>query len=364
VNAGTTIRKILFVTIWLLIGGGMFTLLLAAISSKNRNTCSDIRVEWKSRGKNFFIDEKDVEQILAKAIPGNIKGRLVNSINLHELESLFEKNQWINDAELFFDNRDVLHISIRQQEPVARIFTSTGNSFYIDSSGKKMPLSDKMSAKVPVFTGFPDKKVLTARDSVLLNGVRTIANYIIRYPFWTAQVAQVDISEDRKFEMIPMVGNHIVKLGDANEIPAKFRRLMIFYQQVLRQTGFDRYKLIDVQYRGQVVATRYAGDPKIDSVQLRKNVEKLLKHSLEAANDTVARKLLPPAIQLEKDSTIKPDLPTEEKITSNPEKRDPNPRLSIPSIRQPADGGQAVSAKTDKADEKRKPKAVMPKRGR
>src|SRR4030095_10723863 len=102
-------------------------------------------------------------------------------------------------------------------------------------------------------------------------------------PFWMSQVAQVDITPERKFEMIPVVGNHTVKLGDGENIGEKFRRLMIFYQQVLSKTGFERYKLIDVQYKGQVVASRYAGDPKIDSVQLRKNVEKLLKQSLEAA---------------------------------------------------------------------------------
>ncbi len=58
----------------------------------------------------------------------------------------------------FFDNNMVLHAKISEREPVARIFTITGGSFYIDSSAHRMPLSDKMNVRIPVFTGFPTDK--------------------------------------------------------------------------------------------------------------------------------------------------------------------------------------------------------------
>lgn len=379
-NAKTTIRKVLFIALWLCIGGGMLTLLLAAISNKNKDRCKDYTISIKGVKKNLFIDEKDVEQLLLRSTQGNIKGMLVVSFNLHEMESQLERNTWINDAELYFDNNDVLHISITEKEPVARIFTVEGNSFYIDSSCNRLPLSEKLSARVPVFTGFPDRKALSAKDSLLLGEIKGTALYIIGNPFWMSQVAQVDITPDRKFEMIPVVGNHTVKLGDGENIGEKFRRLMIFYQQVLSKTGFERYKLIDVQYKGQVVASRYAGDPKIDSVQLRKNVEKLLKQSLEAANDTVI-KVMPPIIKLEPDSAIAPDPSLADNRFNNPEKSDPNPSLvkTSPTIRQPADGGQAVKtvkktnnkkedkpkpvkAKKETEEMERVPKAVMPKK--
>src|SRR5262249_7445976 len=76
-----------------------------------------------------------------------------------------------------------------------------------------------------------------------------------------------------------LVGNHIVRLGNGDDINAKFRRLYIFYQQVMSKTGFDAYKVVDVQYKGQVVASKGNDNGKIDSVQLRKNVEKLLKRN-------------------------------------------------------------------------------------
>ncbi len=308
-NAGTTIRKILFIAIWLCIGSGLLTLLVAAIRNKNKDICTDYRVIIKGAKNNLFIDTKDVEQLLITATGTNIKGELVNSFNLHALESKLKENVWIDNAELYFDNRDVLHITITEKEPIARIFTTEGNSFYIDSVDARMPLSEKMSAKVPVFTGFPDKKQLSAKDSLLLNDVKITARYILNDTFWMAQTAQIDITPERTFELIPVIGNHVVKLGDGENISQKFKRLMIFYQQVLSKTGMDHYKLIDVQFGGQVVASRYTGDPKVDSVKWRRSVEKLLNDALQSANDTVVKRL-PSAIQLETDNPEQaPDLP-------------------------------------------------------
>ena len=345
----------------------MFTLLLAAISKKNKGQCKDYSITIKGAKNNFFIDKKDVEQLLMKATHGNIKGVQVSSFNLHSLEQMLEGHTWISDAELYFDNQDVLHISITEKEPLARVFTTGSNSFYIDSAAKRMPLSDKISARVPVFTGFPDKKTWNAKDSALLNDIRAIANYITNDPFWMSQVSQMDISQERNFEMVPLVGNHIVKFGNAANIDQKFKRLMIFYQQVLSKTGFDKYKVIDVQYKGQVVVSRYAGDPKVDSVQLRKNIEKLLQQSIDAQNDTLVR-----TVQVAgkyKIDTAAADLPND---SENPEhKLNPNPGLSTstPVIRQQAGGRQAdkvvsLPAKTaaKPGDEKKQPKAVMPKR--
>ena len=150
----------------------MFTLLLAAIGKKNREQCRDYSITIKATQNNFFVNEKDVQKLLMSATSGNIKSQLLSSFNLHQLEQLLEDNTWIKDAELYFDNRDILHITIIEREPIARIFTTAGSSFYIDNTAKQLPLSEKLSAKVPVFTGFPEKKMLTHTDSLLLDDVK------------------------------------------------------------------------------------------------------------------------------------------------------------------------------------------------
>jgi cell division protein FtsQ len=355
----------------------MFTLLLAAISNKRNGQCRDFVITLRGPENNFFINEKDVEELLAKANNGTILGKAVESFNLNALEQMLEKNTWISNAELYFDNRDVLHITIMEKEPVARVFTVAGNSFYLDNEGERLPLSEKLSARVPVFTGFPEKKALNNKDSVLLNEVSAIAAFINNDPFWRAQVAQVDITPDRKFEMVPVAGNHLVRLGDGTNLSAKFSRLMIFYREILSKTGLNKYKLIDVQYKGQVVASRSTGDPSVDSVQLRKNIEKILKQSMEATADTVVKKLHP-VVKLEPDSSfVKNETLPDERLgrTERETISGPGRENSSPSAPEHANG-QAVR-RTEKKDNKPRqtekrannknegqkiPKAVMPKK--
>lgn len=374
-NAKSTIRKVVFIALWVCIGGGMVSLLLAAISRKKNGQCNDYTISIKGITNNYFIDEKDVQQLLMKATGGTIKGQPVASFELYQLEQMLEHNSWINDAELYFDNQDILHVTVTEKIPVARIFTVAGESFYIDSLGKKMPLSEKLSARVPVFTNFPDKKVLSVSDSLLLNNVKTTANFIINHPFWMAQVAQIDINEDRTFDMIPVVGNHTVKLGDGNQIDQKFHRLMLFYKQVLSNTGFDTYKLIDVQYKGQVVAAKQIGNLKIDSIQLRKNVEKLLRQARESENDTVVKAMIVTGkYLLEADSITTDDFnkPDENIKKNNPDLiTNPNPLKTISLSYPKQEKVKVVSApvverkKTEKpklTEKKKEPKAVMPKK--
>ena len=278
-NTKATIRKVLFVMLWVCIGAGMLSLLIAAIGKKNREDCTGYTIAIKGAEENFFIDADDINKLLKAGAGSQLKGKKISDINLKKLEQLLRDNVWIRKAEMWFDNKNVLHVEVYEKQPIARIFTTAGNTFYIDSIEKKLPLSDKRTAKVPVFTGFIDKKVYSAKDSSLLRDVKNIATYIKNDPFWMSQVAQIDITSDRNFEVSPVVGNHLVKLGNGKDLEKKFDRLMIFYKQVLAQKGFDSYSTIDVQYSGQVVGTRRGTEKtKVDTVMLKRKVNEMLKH--------------------------------------------------------------------------------------
>ncbi len=338
------IKKIIFLVLTLTACSGLVVLLVAAIGRRNHELCKDYVITIHGAQQNLFINEKDVKKLLNSGTNGKIKGEPITDFNLRKLEQILEVNAWVKDANLYFDNREVLHISIEEKEPVARIFTVTGKSFYIDNEGAKMPLSALMSARVPVFTNFPDKKVLSTKDSILLNDIRKTASFILNDSFWMAQTEQIDIAEDRNFEMIPTIGNHIVKLGKGDDIDKKFKRLLIFYQQVLSKTSFDKYNVVDVQYTGQVIGSK-AKMSKVDSMQLKKNIEKLLQEARKMQNDTA---VLIPAAKKENISAVNTNaagITTLEQTNSSPAKT----ANTKPKIIE------------EKAEEK--PRAVMPVKG-
>ncbi len=238
---------------WVALGAVTLVLLGAGVYKKNHKACTGIEVAFDGEGANFFIDEKGVAAILKSN--GITEGMEIDKINLRALEGVLKNDQWIANAELFLDNKQVLKVLVQEKEPVARMFTPEGSSFYIDSSCRRLPLSQKLSARIPMFTGFPsDRVVLSKPDSTLLGSAKELAVFIQGDDFWKAQVAQIDITPDG-FEMIPTVGNHIVLLGKDDHFQEKFDRLYSFYKQVWTKVGFEAYEKLDVRFDGQVVAT-------------------------------------------------------------------------------------------------------------
>ena len=247
--------KWLRIICWILLAGAATTLLVAAMQKKDAKACAGIRITISGAHNIRFVDEADVLQVLKKN--GAQKGKPVESINLNSAEAALEKNAWIEKAELFFDTKQVLHTAITEREPIARVFTLQGSSFYIDSACHRLPLSEKRTVRLPMFTSFPSaKKKLSASDSLLLNDVREIARYIMADSFLNAQVAQVDITPRGTFELVPVVGRQIIRIGDAQQLDEKFSKLKLFYTQVWGKTGFEKYEVIDVQYNNQVVAVK------------------------------------------------------------------------------------------------------------
>ena len=121
-----------------------------------------------------------------------------------------------------------------------------------------MPLSEKMSAKLPVFTGYPidSKKNRTPAERKLIRDVKDISLFLLNDPFWMAQISQIDITPSKEFEMIPTVGNHIIEFGDGTDYKTKFKKLFIFYKQILSKTGMDKYERLKIQYNNEIIGVK------------------------------------------------------------------------------------------------------------
>ncbi|MGZ8544077.1 MAG: cell division protein FtsQ/DivIB, partial [Flavisolibacter sp.] len=255
------------------------------------------------RGQGLYIDKTDIIRIIEKFSRGSLLNKPVLSVKLKQLENVLEASPWIKDAELYFDSKDALHVFVEERQPVARIFTKGGRSFYIDSSGHSMPLLDKLSARVPVVTGFPGGVKWNAKDSMLMEDVKELVCFIYQDAFWNAQVGQIDITAERKFELIPVIGNHVIRLGAGKGAKEKLDRLFVFYKQVLSKVGFNSYAALDLQYKGQVVAVKKTAISPVDSIQLQKNIEDLITRAQEQMGDEGFAPVSP-AIAPQKDSTV------------------------------------------------------------
>lgn len=371
------IKRILVLSAWFLVICGLATLLIAANRKQKDHVCHALQITMKGGSERYFIEKADVQALMESAAGGKLEGRSVARLDLRRLERTLEANDWIRNAELYFDNKDVLRVTVEEREPVARVFTTLGSSFYIDSSGHKMPLLDKVSARLPVVTHFISPKRMKYEDSLLLDDTRRVCVFIGSHPFWNAQIGQIDVTLERKFELIPVIGDHIIRIGRGEQIEDQLNRLYVFYQQVLSKVGFNKYAALDLQYKGQVVAVSKEPVSPVDSLQLQKNIEELMQR---ASLQNVDSDMMPQPATLAAraiDSSHNMPLPAATQVNNTQTRTQPaasanaNPNTPVQATRN-ASVPKPAPVRTprtirpqphERQTETRRPKAVMTRRG-
>lgn len=256
----------------------MLTLLIAAKSKQHMRTCNQVVISVNG-GDKIYIEKNDILAILSERMHGSVIHKRLAEFNLSFLEKALQKHPWVKSAQLYFDNQDVLHVLVKEKEPIVRVFTKSGTTFYLDSAGARMPLLEKTNIRLPVVSNYPDIHKPTAKDSALISDIKNVIAFMHDHDFWKAQIAQIDITDSYELELIPVIGNHIIRFGKGDGVTDKFNRLWVFYQQVLRKAGFDKYRIVDVRYAEQVIGVKREAVAKIDSIQLQKNVENLMSES-------------------------------------------------------------------------------------
>ena len=165
------------------------------------------------------------------------------------MEKNIEQHALIKSAEVFVLPNGDLTVNVTPKEPLVRVQNVQGKSYYLDIEGKPFPLSRNYTQRLMVANG-------NIIDSVDVAVVSKVAKYIYQNEFWKAQIIQLHINENKEIELIPRVGNHIILLGDQEEMEAKFEKLMLFYQKGVQQTGWNKYSTINLKYKNQLVCVK------------------------------------------------------------------------------------------------------------
>jgi cell division protein FtsQ len=287
-NIKSPLKKFFMIVLWCLLGGSGLALLIAAINTKNSSLCNGMEIEINDGGKALFLTKKDVSNMLESEGIRDLHNKKVVSFDLLKMEGILRRNSWIKDAQLYFDNNQTLRLRIQERQPIARLFTTNGSSYMIDSAGKQMALGERNAFRLPVFTGYPSEKFGSKRDSVLSRQIRDMAIFLNNNPFWSNQVQEINISSSKTFRLTPLIGNQIIEFGDGSQYENKFQKLFTFYKEVMAQTGFEYYTNINIAFQDQVVATRKQGSiSRADSIQARKNVLDFIRLAQKMESDTV-----------------------------------------------------------------------------
>ena len=235
---------------------------LALFSAINRKKNSfaggvEVAVEPLASGDKL-ISERDVKQALLLSFGNTLERTELGRLEVERMEKVLEEDPFVLDAEAYIDQRNVLHVKIKQREPVLRILDNNGGNYYLDKNGVKMPPSKNFAAHVLVATGnvapytpeFQNKKKNTLKD--LFNLTQTLQ----ADEFFASFIQQIHVSNTGEFTLVPLVGDQNIMLGTARKLDDKLKRLKIFYRQGMPYTGWRIYESINLKYNGQVVCRR------------------------------------------------------------------------------------------------------------
>jgi len=271
------IKPIIFSLFWFLLGVWFVVFISSSDKAQKSTLCSSVFIKIDYDRGNFFVNEQDVERMIASQLPGGSFNIPVQEINLQQIELFLERSHYIDHAEVYIDINGKMWVDILQRYPLVRIVNGNNESYYISSEGEKMPISPEFSSRVPIATGeiWDNGRTEGKLESPATKRIYQLAKYIGQRPFWKSQIEQIFINRKQEIVLIPKLGDHKVvlcdigadgkakKIGGEKEEAAfekilekNLNKLLVFYKEGLPNVGWDTYETINLKYRKQIVCTK------------------------------------------------------------------------------------------------------------
>ncbi|GAO30989.1 cell division protein FtsQ [Geofilum rubicundum JCM 15548] len=83
-----------------------------------------------------------------------------------------------------------------------------------------------------------------------------VAGMITGDPFWTAQMEQIYIRRNNEYILVPRVGDHLILLGQPENVEKKLRNLKELYTSGLDPKEWNEYQVINLKYENQIICSR------------------------------------------------------------------------------------------------------------
>ena len=200
-------------------------------------------------GENLFVSYETVNKLLIQKL--NTSGlQPKENINLRQLETYLGDHEMVENAEIYLTLSGELGAIIKQRTPVLRVACDK-EAYYYDTQGKRMPLSDNYSARVPITADTISEE---GSDELLV-----LSRIINEDEFLKKQIIGIDRLEKREpfeYELKTRVGEQKILLGDLQRIEKKIAKLKVFYNKTMLDSTYTNYKTINLKFNDQIVCEK------------------------------------------------------------------------------------------------------------
>ncbi|PWN64317.1 cell division protein FtsQ/DivIB [Chryseobacterium oncorhynchi] len=289
-------------------------------------TDNKISVKMNEKTPVYFVDEKDIREIVKKENPSGKVGEL----NIPALEKKINSLPAVDSANVYLNLNGKLNLDIKQRVPVFRL-NKDGRDFYVDEKGVEFPISKTYSHPCMLVTG----NIQPDEYEKLAELVGKIDKDDFSKKFF------IGISKSKEsYNLLTSEGNYRVEIGDLDNIDFKVKGFKTFVEKYLVYQDPQKYSMVSVKYQNQIVTTLNPYFKENDSI-------------LKAGKLELAK--VPTALASVKKTETKPKA-TEAKKTSSASVK---PKERTKPKTQQKEGKKTEKKTTAQAQSKPKPKAKV-----
>ncbi|MEY3200439.1 MAG: hypothetical protein RJA13_2397 [Bacteroidota bacterium] len=258
-------KKWLKIAAWSLLVLGVVFLLSLAKNAQKETIVSKPKIIIHVTGENAFLTKNEL-YIRLKRKGFVFDGQQREKLNTSAIEKYIQSMSEVKTVKVFSSIGKGWKIEVLVRKPIARIFNTFGETFYLDEDGIIMKSSKVVSGNIKDRIHSKSVKEIinnpTLKSIQKLDQVYRISNYVCNDPLMQSLISQIHLKSNGDFVLIPLVGGQKIIFGSANsdeEVKDKFEKLKLFYKEAIPFEGWNKYEEISLKYKKQIVCKTVDG---------------------------------------------------------------------------------------------------------
>ena len=232
--------------------------------SSNLKPVGGIEVVIRDSSDYHFVSKTHLLNLINNG-SGRIIGKPAGEVSVEKVEKSISTLRELRVAEAYMTIDQKLKIYVDQRDPVMRVMPESGGDFFVDEDGVVVRKRNLYNPRLHIVGGnitisSAMLNGVSVLDTVIKNTILRDIYYLVDYikddDFWSAQIDQIYVDKDNEIDLIPRVGSHLIHLGKTEDIEDKLRNLEVFYSEVLPEVGWNKYSLINLEFKDQIVCKR------------------------------------------------------------------------------------------------------------
>lgn len=196
--------------------------------------------------ENIFVTSETVNKLLIEKNK-QLKTIAKEEVDLNKIEKSINSHNMIEKSEVYVTVNGVLKAVVKQRTPIARVLLED-ETFYFDYQGNKMPLSDNLSARVPLVSGIGSE--------VKNNKLIDVFRFIFDDNFLKKNIIGIEVLQNGSLVMHNRLYDFEIDFGRPIHIKEKFNNYKAFFQKAEGDSLLTKYKKINLKFTHQVVCTK------------------------------------------------------------------------------------------------------------